>query len=330
MIPEIAAFCFLAVAIAWCGAAEAKTGLAPVVVDASLGVVYSRAVGSAIRDALRLNGVDPPPSGKISARLGPSFPKKAPSTAQCVAAGKDLGLDLLLLIRIRNLDSGTRLQTELRAVVVETGEDRRYEQQTLIPDTERRPVRLVVAAAKSLLQEVVEEVRAQEPDLAGVEQALHRDCDEDYAEYRIAGAAKEIAFADHMYLEADKRMRDGKVVAIAIPTVLIAITTTVLLAGFKPWTWDDEEDGSDPNGMGSGFIELFRNFGFVLVAIVGYGASIATLIGGIHMYSEGKEDVGRLRPLVPIPPKRAEPEVELAFAPYASPSGGGLALDLRF
>jgi hypothetical protein len=139
------------------------------------------------------------------------------------------------------------------------------------------------------------------------------------------------SFADYMYLKADKRMRGGRAIAIVVPAILAAGTTTALLAGFKPWTWDDHDgEQCDPNCMASGFGELFLTFGFMVVTIVGYGATFATLVLSLYAYSKGKRDLGLLRPIVPNPPKRERPEMELAFAPWASPQGGGLALDLRF
>jgi hypothetical protein len=70
---------------------------------------------------------------------------------------------------------------------------------------------------------------------------------------------------------------------------------------------------------------------FVAVMVVGYGATFATLALSLRAYSKGKRDLGLLHPLVPKPPQLEEPEMELvAFTPWASPHGGGLALDLRF
>jgi len=332
MAPAIALSCCIAgIVSAFSCAVEARTGLAPVVADATLGVGYARAVEQAIRNDLRLRGVDTPAPKTILPHLGLASPTDAPTTAQCVAAGKKMGLDLLLLIRIRNVHAGTRLMTELRAVVVETGEEYRFDRQTLLSYAERAPKRLVVSDVRSLVSGVMAEVRAWEPDLIDVERAFKRDYDEEYLEYQTSNTSPELSFADTLYLRADKRMRDGKIVAIVVPAILAAATTVALTAGFKPWTWDDHDDEQcDPACLSVGLGRMMITAGFVLVAVVGYGATIATLALALRAYTRGKREVGALRPLVPVPPVRPEPEFELAFAPYAAPGGGGLALDLRF
>jgi hypothetical protein len=333
VVPQAAlALIFGALAFAWSGAAEAKTGLAPVVVDGSLDPRLARDVERAILRDLRMRGADPPDPMKVLPLLALASPKEIPATPLCVAAGKKLGLDLLLLIRIRNLHAGTRLQTELRAVVVETGEERVFSGLTLLPYSEPSPRALVVSGARDLVAGALGEFGSPEEDLIEVERALLRNCDEAYAEYRASGVISKYSFADYMYLKADKRMRGGRMIAIVVPAILAAGTTTILLAGFKPWTWDDHDgEQCDPNCMATGFGELFLTIGFMAVTIVGYGATFATLALSLRAYSKGKRDLGLLRPLVPNPPKREKPEMELvAFAPWASPQGGGLALDLRF
>jgi hypothetical protein len=323
------AACVVAIAAAWCGAAAARIGLAPVVADTGVHRSVAPSVERAIMDYLRLRGINPPSTSVVGARLALTAATEKPTTAECVDAGKKIGIDLLLLIRVRAVDAEGLQGIALRVVDVDAGSERGYERRYLRSDPRQSPRSLSIAGAQDLVAAALADFPAREQKLAAVEAALKRDCDEEYAAFLGAGA-HERPFADQMYLDADNRRVQGIVMGIAIPITLVAITTTVLLAAFRPWTWNDHQDTGAGVCVTCGIGEAGRDAGFAIVAIVGYGLTFATLAGGLHMYSEGKSDLERLRPLVPNPPKRERVEMELSMAPWGSPTAAGLAMDLRF
>jgi hypothetical protein len=322
----------LAIVVACAASAQAKTGLAPVVVDADLGKGVAQLVQRAALEAIARNGVNPPRTTAVGARLGLARATDPPTTAQCVAAGNALGLDVVLVLRVRERQGRTLLQTELRVVDVAAGEERRYERVTPTPQPGRGARRLAVADARAVLAELFAEPGPWDRGLVDVERALGRDCDAEHAGYLSSGEAAGRSFADHMLIAAEKRKRGGAVVTAVVPALIAGLTTAALLVIVKPWESNDhEKDDNDADVcLGCGFGEMFRSFGIAVLALVGYGATIGALIGGIRVYAKGRDDSDRLRPLVStrLEPRRSAPE--LALAPYAGPGGGGLALRLRF
>jgi hypothetical protein len=122
------------------------------------------------------------------------------------------------------------------------------------------------------------------------------------------------------------------------------VALPVLLAGATVWfgvgtrgIWDDphENDGDEDDEVGVCFIcgigDILIGFARVMV-VVGYVAGAALTVVSVAVpiliYQSRKREMSRLHPLL-----KGEPEdepISWHLAPWASPHGGGLALDLRF
>jgi hypothetical protein len=304
--------------------AEARIGVAPAVSGDESVAKLEKGVTRDVVDQLRLVGVDPPRPEVVAAHLGTAG---EPSVAQCVAAGKSLGLDVLAWIRIRRFSpQSDQLVAILHVVIVATGAETVHE-----VDASGSELR---GAVRGLVQQVLAPLRVgSDTKVADAEQALGRNCDKEYAIYGKSNVATALAFPEYLYAKADRRMRAGRAAAIIVPVALAGLTTGVLLGAFEPWKWNDNEqdsDGDSTNCVSCGFGELFRDFAFIAVAAVGYGAALTALMLSLHAYVRGKRDLAALRPLVigePTLPKEERP-FEISLLPRTG--GAGLSALLRF
>ena len=312
-----------AIALAWCGAAEAKTGLARVVVLGTTDVRIPRRIEGAVLDVLNKNGSNPKSPAYVAAALGLKRPTDRPTVAQCVAAGTKLGLDVIAVIRVRL--EGRAASVELRVVTVADGGERSY---TVLAYA-RNPAK----GAADLVAAAFADIREWDTDLVDAEHALGRDLDEKHAEYAVSPRKPPVSFAEHMYLDAETRARHGKAAAIVVPT-LFALTTAALVYALiaRPWEPDERPDGeaSDMPNMAAGFGTIFITALVGAATAVSVAGMILGLTLGLRARYRAQEEMARLRHLVPNPPEAPRPDLELALAPMLSPEGGGLALDLRF
>jgi len=316
--PKTILFAVIAVAIAssWCGASAARTGLAPVVAEGGFGLKMAQKVERAALRALTIQGVNPPKPATLAPHLGLASSTDPPSTAQCVAAGEALGLDVVVVIRVRQSAAGDA-ESELRVVVVETGKEYLYHV--------RSPASLAPSEVRALVYDVFGPIRIWEGDLIDVEHALGRDMDRLYARFMARGRQTG-SFAEYMYNRAERRKHVSLALAITLPT-LIAGATVAFGVGTRGIWIDEESDNVDDCftcGIGDILIVVAR-VAVVLGIVIGTGGAIASGVGGHLAYSDRKKEMTRLRPLLAEPPP-----VSWHVAPYASPEGGGLALDLRF
>jgi len=227
--------CFvLAAALAWCGVAAAKTGLAPVVVEGTTDSRIAQRIENAVLRALARNGPNPPRPLEVAAALGLPSPADRPTVEQCVAAGKKLGLDVIAVIRV-HLHEGTA-SVELRVVTVADGEERRY--------LAAADPRSVARGAVNLVAVAFAELRGWDTDHVDVEHALRRDLDAEHAEYAAAAYEPPLTFAEHLYLEAEKRERNGKAAAIIVPTIF-TLTTAALVYAWIARPWEPDEDPNE-------------------------------------------------------------------------------------
>lgn len=303
---------------------EARIGVAPVVAQdvsiAKLEVAVTRDVVS----QLRLAGVDPPRPEVVASQLDGAG---EPTVAQCVAAGKALGLDVLVWIQIQRIaPQSDHLVATLHVVVVTNGAEAVHE-----VDASRSELR---GAVRGLVQQVLAPLRVgSDTAVADAEQALGRNCDKEFAVYRESNAAATLTFPEYLYAKADRRMRTGRVAGIIVPVALAGLTTGILLGVFKPWEWNDNEqdsDGDSTNCVSCGFGELFRDFAFVAVAVVGYGAALTALMLSLRAYVRGKRDLAALRHLVTGEPTLPAEERPFEISLLPRTGGAGLSARLRF
>jgi len=300
----------------------------------------ARAVEQAVLRDLRLRGVNPPAPRAVISQLVLSSPNEVPSTAQCVEAGKRLGLDLLLLIRIRNLEAGTRLLTELRVVDVATGVERGYQRLTLFSYAQPIDRRQLATDAESLVAAALADFPPPEQDLADVERALGIDADKLYRRYDLRTDSLASSFAQYLYNRAERRRNVSMGLGVAIPILLGSATVWFGIATRGIWDdgdhdSDDSDDSGDEEayslstGFGTMMMELAR-FLVVAVLVVGSAATIAIATVASVVYRKREKELERLRPLLSAGSLAKPPPVSWLIAPYAAPGGGGLALELRF
>lgn len=320
LLPLLAA----AIALAWCGAAEAKTGLAPVVVEGTTDSRIPRRIENAALEVLRAHGPNPPPPQEIAQALGLADPADAPTAAQCAAAGAQLGLDVIAVVRVR-LD-GDAAAVELRVVTVADGKERAY---SLISDA-----RHAAKDAAALVGEVFAEVREWDSGLVDVEHALGGDLDREYADYTADGGGG--SFASYLYDRAARRRGGMIAVGVVIPTILVSATIALGVGTRSVWedpytSSDAEEDSGMPCiacGLGEVMLVAARVM-VVLGIVVGTGGAILAAVGAGFGYKKQDRRMGALEPLLSRDGDGELP-VSWRLAPWGSPEGGGLALDLRF
>jgi hypothetical protein len=313
----------VAIAVAWCGAAEAKTGLAPVVAEGGLGLKVARKAERAALKILAKHGVNSPAPATIEAKLGLAGPTDPPTTAQCVAAGRALGLDVIVALRLR--PTGDLVEVEVRVVVVDSGTEHVY---TANDDAAHVP-----RAVQNLVLAVFDDVRTWDTELVDVERALGRDEDKPYARWLADDDSEKGTFARYMHDRAARRRNASVVVGIALP-ILVA-SATVWFGYATRGIWRDlqhNEEDDDGVCIACGLGDILLGVARVGV-VIGYVAGIAlTLVSAavpIAIYGHRTREMARLRPL--LTDEAAEPPaIVWSFAPYASPEGAGLALDLRF
>ena len=85
--------CAFLTAVSWCGVADARIGLAPVVAEGNAPPYLARDVEKTAYHLLTRQGKNPPSPGELLSALGLPAPTDIPTTEQCVAAGAALGLD---------------------------------------------------------------------------------------------------------------------------------------------------------------------------------------------------------------------------------------------
>ena len=313
------AFCAFAIAVVLCGAAEARTGLVPVVVEGGLGLELGEDVQHTALRTLAKHGVNPPEPWALLPHLGLANPTDPPTTAQCIAAGGALGLDVVAIIRVRPSAAG--MEAEMRVVVVETRKEYRY--------STTSDIRHALRAVHDLVTLVFEDLRAWDTDLLDVEHALGRDRDRLYVRY-LASDGQAGSFAGYMYDRAERRKHLSLALAITVPT-LIAGATVAFGVGTRGIWINEESDNEDDCftcGIGDILIGVAR-VAVVLGIAIGTAGAILSGVGAGFSHFMRKKEMERLRPL--LSGARADPPpVSWQIAPYASPEGGGLALDLRF
>jgi len=116
-------------------------------------------------------------------------------------------------------------------------------------------------------------------------------------------------------------MRRGRIAALTAPPILFAATGIALLAGFRPWTWDDRGEGATDSTT-----DFLRRFWFAVTLVGGAGITGAVLATSLHAFVEGRREASRLGPLVGSPPRSAT----IRVTPHASGEGAGLCLALAF
>jgi hypothetical protein len=316
------ALSFGAIAIAWSGVAEAKTGLAPVVAEGDLGLKMAQKVERQAFKALVRNGVNPPKPATLLPYFGLGSPTDPPTTAQCVAAGEALGLDIVVVIRVRPWADA--VESEMRVVVVETGKEYLY---AVHEDAAYMP-----REVGALVADVFGNIRAWNADLIDVERALGRDEDKLYGRYLGEAGPQASTFAQYAYDRAEQRRNVSLGLGIALPIVLASATVWFGIASRGVW----ENRIADPGDSEYGVIIWFADMAIiaarvvvVLVLVVGAAATAVSVAISTLMYKRHEKEMNRLRPL--LSGASAEtPPISWNVAPYVSPEGGGLALDLRF
>jgi hypothetical protein len=311
-----------AISIAWCGAAEARTGLAPVVADGELGLKMAQKIERVAFKALVRNGVNPPRPTTLLPYLDLASPTDPPTTAQCVAAGEALNLDIVVVIRVR--PSGDAMESEMRVVVVETRKEYLYavhEDAAYMP----REVGELVAA-------VLGNIRAWDADLIDVEHALGRDEDKLYGRYLADAGPQASTFAQYAYDRAEQRRNVSLGLGIAIPIVLASATVWFGIATRGIWKDKISDTGDSEYSVLIWFADMAiiaARVVVVLVLFIGAAATAASAAISAVLYKKHEKEMNRLRPL--LSGASAEPPpISWNVAPYVSPEGGGLALDLRF
>jgi hypothetical protein len=323
IIPATAlALSFGAIAIAWCGAAEAKTGLVPVVAEGELGLKMAQKVERAAIKALMRNGVNPPRPAALLPHLDLASPTDPPTTAQCVAAGEALNLDIVVVIRVRPWADA--VETEMRVVVVETRKEYLY---AVHEDAAYMP-----REVGELVADVFGNIRAWNADLIDVEHAQGRDEDKLYGRYLGDAGPQASTFAQYAYDRAERGRNVSLGLGIAIPTILAAATVWFGIATRGVW----ENRIADPGDSEYGVIIWFADMAIiaarvivVLVLVVGAAATAVSVAISTLMYKRHEKEMNRLSTLV-SGASAEPPPVSWNVAPYLSPEGGGLALDLQF
>jgi len=314
------------------GDATAATGLAPVSVDGDVPPELVREVEAVLYRELQKRGRRPPRPRHVGKDLGLTSRTEKVSTERCVEVGRDLGLDLLVVVRIVRRQEGSALEAEVAIVVTKTGEEISLEAEIPTLETaDRRPWRVEALEVMRVVGEGLDSLADSDPDrqLAEVEMRLERDCDLEYDDYLKDRAGVDQKFTDYMKTKASRRMKRGKVTALVVPPTLIVATTIVALAVFKPWLWDDRErENAEPNGEDHSIGLAFDRMWFSFTLIGGYGSSIAILASALHSYFEGRNDLRLLRGEKGSRATRAE--VAISFAPQYFRKGAGAGVNLAF
>ena len=100
------------------------------------------------------------------------------STERCVEVGRDLGLDLLVVIRIVRRQEGSALEAEVAIVATKTGEEISLEAEISTLETaDRRPWRVEALEVMRVVGQGLDLLADSDPDrqLAEVEMRLERE-----------------------------------------------------------------------------------------------------------------------------------------------------------
>jgi hypothetical protein len=294
--------------------AEARTGLAPVTIESGLDRGLAPRVERAAVAALARTGIDPPPTRVLGRRLGPTNPGETVSTERYVAAGRDLGLDVIAALAVRRAGSDS-VEVEIRVVVVETGDEHSY---------------LVTAGATTIAAEVgrflkrlFASVRAWEGDLVAVELAVDRSRDSSYRRFLRERGQEDTSFAAWAHGEAERRRTASLVLGISIPVVLAGATVGLGVSTRDIW----EEEEVPLGGLMFTSVTYARGW-TALGLVIGTAGTIAAPLIAVWRYRAHEEDMHRLRPLLQDGAASPSP-VSWSLAPSVLPGGAGLELTFR-
>lgn len=310
-IPEIAAACCLVVALAWCGAAEAKIGFLVEDVRRKPDPALVAEVEARIQKELYRQGGRPPSPEELRARLPEKAHGSALTTAEAAAAGRVLGLDVVIVVRIREKNWSHDPGAELRFLLASSGEEKLYRSIEPTPNLPGEAQRVVARNYRTII--------TWDRELVEVNNAIDHDCRSPYASFLKDHPEGGTRFASYMYDQSVKQTKVGFGALVPIGAVTGAATAILTYLLVNP-TWEDPpcEDCLINTTTGVLLAAFFCGLGSI-------GAlSTGMIVGTIHL-----KRVRRLRPLLDASPPAGE-SLALRLAPYAAPGGGGLALDLRF